>query len=42
MEMLSTFLFEDVGSGRTKVTVNWVPINATDVERETFERAAEA
>lgn len=37
IEMLSTFLFEDVGSNRTKVTINWVPINATDVERETFE-----
>ena len=37
IEMLSTFLFEDVGSNRTKVTINWVPINATDIERQTFD-----
>lgn len=37
LEMLSTFLFEDAGSGRTKVTINWVPINESDAERRTFE-----
>jgi hypothetical protein len=38
IEMLSTFLFEDVGEGRTKLTVTWVPINATDEEHDTFDK----
>jgi uncharacterized protein YndB with AHSA1/START domain len=37
LELLSTLLFEDAGSGRTKVTLSWVPINENDVERETFD-----
>lgn len=39
LEMLSTFLFDDVGAGRTKFTVLWAPINETGEERETFEKA---
>lgn len=35
-EMLSTVEFEDQGA-KTRVTVAWLPINATDVERKTFE-----
>lgn len=36
LEMLSTFFFEDAGSNRTKVTINWVPINESGAERRTF------
>jgi uncharacterized protein YndB with AHSA1/START domain len=38
VEMLSTFLFEDLGDDRTKFMVIWAPINETDKERETFEK----
>jgi uncharacterized protein YndB with AHSA1/START domain len=37
LEMVSTFMFEDVAGGKTKFTVRWVPHNATDVEVKTFE-----
>ena len=37
LEMLTTLLFEDAGSGRTKVTLSWVPINESDAERKTFD-----
>lgn len=36
LEILSTVTFEARG-GKTKVTVQWVPHNATELERETFE-----
>jgi uncharacterized protein YndB with AHSA1/START domain len=36
-QMLSTFLFEDAGAGKTKVTVRWAPYDATDIEIQTFE-----
>jgi uncharacterized protein YndB with AHSA1/START domain len=35
LEMLSTIEFADEG-GKTRVTVHWSPLNATDVERKTF------
>ena len=35
LEMLSTFLFEDVG-GKTKFTVTWTPLNASEEERATI------
>jgi uncharacterized protein YndB with AHSA1/START domain len=35
LEMLSTFLFEEQG-GKTKFTVKWSPLNATEEERATF------
>ena len=37
LEMLTTLLFEDAGSGRIKVTLSWVPINESDAERKTFD-----
>jgi uncharacterized protein YndB with AHSA1/START domain len=36
LEMLSTITFAEQ-DGRTTVTVRWVPLNATDAERKTFE-----
>ncbi len=35
LEMLSIFSFEDVG-GKTKFTIKWSPLNATEEERATF------
>ncbi len=40
-EMLSTVEFEDRGP-RTRVTVRWIPIDATDLERQTFEDGRES
>jgi uncharacterized protein YndB with AHSA1/START domain len=37
LEMLSMFLFEDAGSGCTKVTISWIPINESNAERKTFD-----
>jgi len=36
LEMLTTFTFADEG-GRTRLTVRWVPLNATEAERRTFD-----
>jgi uncharacterized protein YndB with AHSA1/START domain len=36
LQMLSTFLFEK-GSGGTRFTVSWAPLNPTEEERKTFE-----
>ena len=36
LEMLSTIMFAE-REGRTTVTVRWLPLNATDAERRTFE-----
>jgi uncharacterized protein YndB with AHSA1/START domain len=36
LEMLSTVTFDDQG-GKTKVTVHWIPQEATEAERKTFE-----
>lgn len=36
LEILSTVTFEEQG-GKTKVTVQWVPHEATELERKTFE-----
>ncbi len=36
LEMLSTFTFAE-REGRTTLTVRWVPINATESERKTFQ-----
>src|SRR5215217_51328 len=36
LEMVTTFTFTDEG-GRTKLTVKWVPLNATEAERRTFD-----
>ena len=40
-ELLSTFLFEDEG-GRTRLTVKWVPLNASVEEIATFDGARES
>jgi uncharacterized protein YndB with AHSA1/START domain len=37
LEMHSTFTFEEPPGGKTKFTVSWVPRNATEEERKTFE-----
>ena len=37
LEMHSTFTFEELPGGKTKFTVSWVPRNATEEERKTFE-----
>ena len=42
LELLSTFLFEDAGSERTKVTVIWVPINESAAERREFDTNRES
>jgi len=42
LEMLSTFLFADAGSGRTKVTVVWEPINESVAERRAFDTSLES
>jgi hypothetical protein len=42
LELLSTFLFEDIGSDRTRVTVTWLPINESDAERHTFDTNRES
>lgn len=35
LEMLSTFTFDET-SGKTKMTVKWIPLNATPAERKAF------
>ncbi len=37
LEMLSTFTFEEQPGGKTKVTIRWVPHDATAEERKTFD-----
>jgi uncharacterized protein YndB with AHSA1/START domain len=37
LEMLSTFTFEDAPGGKTRFTIRWSPLNATDEERKTFD-----
>lgn len=37
----STILFDDLG-GRTRVTVQWLPHEATDIERSSFEKGRES
>jgi uncharacterized protein YndB with AHSA1/START domain len=36
LQMFSIFTFEDVGGGKTKLTVRWSPHHATEEERKTF------
>jgi uncharacterized protein YndB with AHSA1/START domain len=40
LEMLSTIRFSEK-AGRTTVTVEWIPVNPTEAERETFESSRE-
>jgi uncharacterized protein YndB with AHSA1/START domain len=37
LELRSTFSFEDAPGGRTKFTVTWMPHNASEDERKTFD-----
>jgi len=36
-ETLSTFTFEDAGDGKTKITINWAPHDASEEEIKTFD-----
>jgi uncharacterized protein YndB with AHSA1/START domain len=41
LELLTTVTFEDAPGGKTKLTLRWAPINATEEERKTFAAAHE-
>ena len=41
LEMLTTITFEE-RQGKTTVTVRWSPINATEAERQTFEKGRDS
>jgi uncharacterized protein YndB with AHSA1/START domain len=36
LELLTTVTFEEAPGGKTKLTLRWAPINATEEERKTF------
>jgi PhnB protein len=38
LEMLATFTFAEEGPGKTRFTVTWLPLNPTEIERQTFEK----
>ena len=38
LELLSVFTLEELDDGRTKLTINWSPYNASDDEIETFDK----
>ena len=42
LQILSTVEFEAQGQGRTRVTVNWLPHEASDTERQSFEEGRES
>jgi uncharacterized protein YndB with AHSA1/START domain len=37
LQLLSVFTFEDQPGDKTKFTVRWAPLNATEEERKTFD-----
>jgi uncharacterized protein YndB with AHSA1/START domain len=37
LQILSTVTFADAGAGKTRITVHWVPYQATAAERKVFE-----
>jgi uncharacterized protein YndB with AHSA1/START domain len=37
LQLLSVLTFEDQPGGKTKFTVSWAPLNATEDERKTFD-----
>ena len=39
LELLTTVTFEDAPAGKTKLTLRWLPINASEDEHKTFEAA---
>jgi uncharacterized protein YndB with AHSA1/START domain len=38
-EMLATTTYEDLGDGTTRLSVTWVPLNASEAEEATFDGA---
>jgi uncharacterized protein YndB with AHSA1/START domain len=36
LELLTTVTFADLGGSKTEVTLDWVPLNANELERKTF------
>jgi uncharacterized protein YndB with AHSA1/START domain len=43
LEMLSTISFEDAGAGKTKVTVNWLPVQgSSETEVKTFDQGRDS
>jgi uncharacterized protein YndB with AHSA1/START domain len=42
LELLTTVTFEDAPAGKTKLTLRWSPINASEDERKTFEAARDS
>ena len=36
-ELLSIFTFEDAGDGKTRITINWAPHDASEEEMKTFD-----
>jgi uncharacterized protein YndB with AHSA1/START domain len=42
LEMLSVILFEDLGGNKTKVTVKWIAISASEKERKVFDSSHES
>jgi uncharacterized protein YndB with AHSA1/START domain len=41
LQLLTTVTFEDLGGGKTKVTLRWSPLDATAEEQATFDAARE-
>src|SRR5580692_1135197 len=39
LELLTTVTFEEAPGGKTKLTLTWAPIEATEAERKTFDAA---
>ena len=39
LELLTTVTFEEAPGGKTKLTLRWAPVNATEEERKTFAAA---
>jgi uncharacterized protein YndB with AHSA1/START domain len=42
LQTLSTVTFEEQGKGKTKVTVQWTPHEATEAERKTFDEGRDS
>jgi uncharacterized protein YndB with AHSA1/START domain len=42
LQLMSTVEFEEQGKGKTRVTVTWLPHEATDAERKTFDEGRDS
>ncbi len=42
LQTMSTVEFEEQGAGKTRVTVRWIPHEASDMERKTFAEGRES